>query len=63
MGNYCTLIWLFAVGIASAAAAAGQQSELECMFLGYPDLEFDGFDRTEVGDWKLGITKRYSQFN
>lgn len=23
-------------------------SELECMFLGYPELEYDGFDRTEV---------------
>ncbi|VDN57849.1 unnamed protein product [Dracunculus medinensis] len=22
--------------------------ELDCMFLGYPDLEYDGFDRTEV---------------
>uniref|UniRef100_A0A914I0X5 Calsequestrin n=1 Tax=Globodera rostochiensis TaxID=31243 RepID=A0A914I0X5_GLORO len=29
-------------------AAALKSSELHCMFLGYPDLEYDGLDRTEV---------------
>jgi hypothetical protein len=28
--------------------AGGKTLDLECMFLGYPDLEYDGFDRTEV---------------
>ncbi|KAE9413132.1 hypothetical protein Angca_004625 [Angiostrongylus cantonensis] len=30
------------------ALAAQKTDKLECMFLGYPDLEYDGFDRTEV---------------
>ncbi|KAH7719496.1 CRE-CSQ-1 protein [Aphelenchoides avenae] len=39
--------------LCAALAVAGVRSalktaELECMFLGYPDLEYDGFDRTEV---------------
>jgi hypothetical protein len=29
-------------------AANTKTLDLECMFLGYPDLEYDGFDRTEV---------------
>jgi hypothetical protein len=32
----------------SAVNAALKTADLECMFLGYPDLEYDGFDRTEV---------------
>lgn len=27
---------------------SAKASNLECMFLGYPELEYDGFDRTEV---------------
>lgn len=27
---------------------SAKTSNLECMFLGYPELEYDGFDRTEV---------------
>lgn len=35
--------------LATAVSAAAQKNDdLECMFLGYPDLEYDGFDRTEV---------------
>lgn len=41
------------IGLAAFAAIAfggvSKNDELECMFLGYPDLEYDGFDRTEVG--------------
>ncbi|CAI2358260.1 unnamed protein product [Caenorhabditis sp. 36 PRJEB53466] len=29
-------------------AGVSKNEDLECMFLGYPDLEYDGFDRTEV---------------
>jgi len=32
----------------SVVNAALKTADLECMFLGYPDLEYDGFDRTEV---------------
>jgi len=32
----------------SAVNAALKTADLECMFLGYPDLEYDGFDRTEL---------------
>ncbi|KAL3077922.1 hypothetical protein niasHS_013451 [Heterodera schachtii] len=39
------LLALFSVG---SFAAAFKASELNCMFLGYPDLEYDGLDRTEV---------------
>ena len=42
-----TLLWLAAF-IAVASAAVSKNDELECMFLGYPDLEYDGYDRTEV---------------
>ncbi|KAI6225314.1 Calsequestrin [Aphelenchoides fujianensis] len=34
--------------LAGVVDAASKAVDLECMFLGYPDLEFDGFDRTEV---------------
>lgn len=34
--------------VATVASATQKADELECMFLGYPDLEYDGFDRTEV---------------
>ncbi|CAI4232604.1 unnamed protein product [Auanema sp. JU1783] len=30
------------------AASHSKTDDLECMFLGYPELEYDGFDRTEV---------------
>jgi hypothetical protein len=32
----------------SAAVGKTETSDLDCMFLGYPELEYDGFDRTEV---------------
>lgn len=35
--------------IAYAASSNSKTQELDCMFLGYPELEYDGFDRTEVG--------------
>ncbi|VDD90531.1 unnamed protein product [Enterobius vermicularis] len=34
--------------IANAASTNSKTQDLECMFLGYPELEYDGFDRTEV---------------
>lgn len=34
--------------IITTTNAADKTLDLECMFLGYPDLEYDGFDRTEV---------------
>ncbi|KAI6241725.1 Calsequestrin [Aphelenchoides fujianensis] len=34
--------------LAGVVDAASKAVDLECMFLGYPDLEFDGFDRTEA---------------
>uniref|UniRef100_A0A0N5AKQ8 Calsequestrin n=1 Tax=Syphacia muris TaxID=451379 RepID=A0A0N5AKQ8_9BILA len=34
--------------IAYAASSNSKTQELDCMFLGYPELEYDGFDRTEV---------------
>jgi len=39
---------LFSLLITGIAAAATKTIDLECMFLGYPDLEYDGYDRTEV---------------
>lgn len=36
------------VGLVSCAVGKTETSDLECMFLGYPELEYDGFDRTEV---------------
>ena len=39
------------VGLVSAGISKNE--DLECMFLGYPDLEYDGFDRTEVRIKKL----------
>jgi len=39
----------FVLAISSAfAGAPPKTSDLQCMFLGYPDVEYDGFDRTEV---------------
>lgn len=34
--------------IITTTNAADKTLDLDCMFLGYPDLEYDGFDRTEV---------------
>ncbi|EYC03510.1 hypothetical protein Y032_0093g2630 [Ancylostoma ceylanicum] len=46
------MIWCRILGVAllatAVSAAAQKTDDLECMFLGYPDLEYDGFDRTEV---------------
>uniref|UniRef100_A0A915A494 Calsequestrin n=1 Tax=Parascaris univalens TaxID=6257 RepID=A0A915A494_PARUN len=39
---------LFLTGISNAAVTSTKTEDLECMFLGYPELEYDGFDRTEV---------------
>uniref|UniRef100_A0A0M3JTQ7 Calsequestrin n=1 Tax=Anisakis simplex TaxID=6269 RepID=A0A0M3JTQ7_ANISI len=36
------------MSICNAAVGNMKTEELECMFLGYPELEYDGFDRTEV---------------
>lgn len=36
------------VAVGSVVNAALKAADLECMFLGYPDLEYDGFDRTEA---------------
>ncbi|KAI1732406.1 calsequestrin domain-containing protein [Ditylenchus destructor] len=41
------LLILAFTSFCNIAFAAVKTSELECMFLGYPDLEYDGFDRTE----------------
>ncbi|VDK84511.1 unnamed protein product [Cylicostephanus goldi] len=47
------MIWCRILGLAllatAVSSAAQKTDDLECMFLGYPDLEYDGFDRTEVG--------------
>jgi hypothetical protein len=40
-----TLVLVLSV---ASLALAVQTEELECMFLGYPELEYDGVDRTEV---------------
>ncbi|KJH41665.1 Calsequestrin [Dictyocaulus viviparus] len=34
--------------VASLVLGAQKLDNLKCMFLGYPELEYDGFDRTEV---------------
>lgn len=39
----CALMGLVACGVSKT-----ETSDLECMFLGYPELEYDGFDRTEI---------------
>lgn len=36
------------IGLVTSAISKTETSDLDCMFLGYPDLEYDGFDRTEV---------------
>lgn len=41
-------IFFAILGLVSTGVSKTETSELECMFLGYPDLEYDGFDRTEV---------------
>lgn len=38
---------LLALLLAVSWAASPKTLDLECMFLGYPDLEYDGYDRTE----------------
>lgn len=32
----------------SGQATTAKTLDINCMFLGYPELEYDGFDRTEV---------------
>uniref|UniRef100_A0A7E4VZY7 Calsequestrin n=1 Tax=Panagrellus redivivus TaxID=6233 RepID=A0A7E4VZY7_PANRE len=44
----CVAVIAFCVLLANAAVTKKDTIDLECMFLGYPDLEYDGFDRTEV---------------
>jgi hypothetical protein len=41
-------ILLLLIPVCFAAKAAPSHADLKCMFLGYPDLEYDGKDRTEV---------------
>lgn len=46
-----SLAWmavLAAVAYAATTPAAKKNDDLDCMFLGYPELEYDGYDRTEV---------------
>lgn len=40
----CVLLLCAVAGV----LASGKSDDLDCMFLGYPELEYDGFDRTEV---------------
>uniref|UniRef100_A0A914WQ70 Calsequestrin n=1 Tax=Plectus sambesii TaxID=2011161 RepID=A0A914WQ70_9BILA len=47
-GSLTTAVRLVAFVCLAGAAFAAQTEELECMFLGYPELEYDGADRTEV---------------
>lgn len=42
------LTLLYLAGISNAAVTNTKTEDLDCMFLGYPELEYDGFDRTEV---------------
>ncbi|CAJ0565527.1 unnamed protein product, partial [Mesorhabditis spiculigera] len=47
------MTWVLRLGLLAllalrSYAGFSKTEELECMFLGYPDLEYDGFDRTEV---------------
>ncbi|KAI6214690.1 Calsequestrin [Aphelenchoides besseyi] len=52
--RYLNLVGVFcALFIVSTDAAAPKTLDLECMFLGYPDLEYDGYDRTEVLSEKI----------
>jgi uncharacterized cupredoxin-like copper-binding protein len=46
MGFLQLLLALFFLFASSQGTA--KTSDLHCMFLGYPELEYDGFDRTEV---------------
>jgi hypothetical protein len=49
LSNAFVVIATFAfLASVSAAVSKTETSDLDCMFLGYPDLEYDGFDRTEV---------------
>lgn len=43
---------IFGLVFVIASAGISKNEDLECMFLGYPDLEYDGFDRTEV-NWEM----------
>lgn len=44
-----------ALVVVLASAGISKNEDLECMFLGYPDLEYDGFDRTEVSYLDIGF--------
>lgn len=43
---------LYLTGIGNAAVTNTKTEDLDCMFLGYPELEYDGFDRTEVKNFQ-----------
>ncbi|KAK0396296.1 hypothetical protein QR680_001660 [Steinernema hermaphroditum] len=45
MAGLKLLLLLFLTG---TVIGSSKTEELDCMFLGYPELEYDGFDRTEV---------------
>ncbi|CAD5220970.1 unnamed protein product [Bursaphelenchus xylophilus] len=47
MARVLLLGGLISLFLVHSWAAAPKTLDLECMFLGYPDLEYDGFDRTE----------------
>uniref|UniRef100_A0A0N5B4X2 Calsequestrin n=1 Tax=Strongyloides papillosus TaxID=174720 RepID=A0A0N5B4X2_STREA len=42
------LVFIILIIAGAIHGATKQKSDLSCMFLGYPDLEYDGFDRTET---------------
>uniref|UniRef100_A0A914KHR3 Calsequestrin n=1 Tax=Meloidogyne incognita TaxID=6306 RepID=A0A914KHR3_MELIC len=44
----CLIYFLAFLATLSNVRCALKTADLHCMFLGYPDLEYDGFDRTEV---------------
>lgn len=55
-----SLAWmaaLAAVAYAATTPAAKKDDDLDCMFLGYPELEYDGYDRTEVSKKEKRGTK------
>uniref|UniRef100_A0A915NIJ9 Lipocalin n=1 Tax=Meloidogyne floridensis TaxID=298350 RepID=A0A915NIJ9_9BILA len=44
----CLIYFLAFLATLSNVRCALKTADLHCMFLGYPDLEYDGFDRTET---------------
>lgn len=43
-----TALLLLSLISRSEQATNAKKLDINCMFLGYPELEYDGFDRTEV---------------